>query len=247
MGLFAAIGGVIATVGGWISAGVSAVGNFFGGLGGTIGEWASKAFECIKTVAGKVWEKLPEIVKTVSNIIHSVLDALGIKSEEDPAILAYKAQMAEKSVEDFDGDTIAYIEYLKNEIKISKENQEIFDKLTPHEKAIYSVIGTATETRAIEQKTGLEIPPEVLPELYKIHESGTVELSGKVLLGVMTRLKEQGITNIGDVVDYLKGEGDGNTVKTGDALETALKEQGIENAEDVIADCQTAVRKEIAE
>lgn len=240
-----AIGTAVTTVGGWIASAGTAIGGFIGKIGGTIATWAHKAIEGIKTIAGKVWDKIPEIVETSGKVIHSVSDALGVQSEEDPAMLAYKAEISDKKLEDFDGDTVAYIEHLKNKIKLDKEKQEKFEKLNPHQKAVYGVVGSSMETRAIEQKAGVIIPPEVYPEIYRLKESGAVELSGTAIVGIMETLKEKGITNMGDAIDYLKGKGEGNTVKTGDALEDALKKEGVSNAEDVIADWQTAVRKEV--
>lgn len=247
--LIGAIATAVTTVAGWVASAGTAImasaGGFLGKVGSTIATWAHKAIEGIKTIAGKVWDKIPEIVETSGKVIHSVSDALGVQSEEDPAMLAYKADISDKKLEDFDGDTVAYIEHLKNKIKLDKEQQKKFEKLTPHQKAVYGVVGSSMETRAIEQKAGVVIPPEVYPEIYRIKESGAVELSGTAIVGIMETLKEKGITNMGDAIDYLKGKGEGNTVKTGDALEDAMKKEGVSNAEDVIADWQTAVRKEV--
>lgn len=229
MGLFSAIGSVISSVGSFISGAISSIGSAIGGF-------AKSAFSIIA--------KLPipgldimNIVSIAAKIIHAVVDFLGIKSEEDPEILGAKAeQKNEKNLEDFDNDVEAYIKYLKEEVELDKER---FDKMTPEEKMGCKAIGMALETKAVEEKIGgIEISPECLATLTKIQSAG-INIDAKELVGIVQVLKEQGITNLNDVVEFLDGKGNSDRIKTGEALTTALGDGAITK----ILDLQDAVRK----
>lgn len=228
MGVFSAIGSFISGVGSFISGAVSAIGSAISGF-------AKSAFSIIA--------KLPipgldvfNIISIAAQIIHSVVDFLGINSEKDPEILGAKAEQSDKSLEDFDNDVEAYIKYLKEEVELDKEK---FEKMTPEEKAGCKVIGMTLETKAVEEKIGgIEISPECLATLIKIQASG-INIDAKELVGIVQTLKKSGITNLNDVVEFLDGKGSSDRIKTGEALAAALGEV----ATTKILDLQDAVRK----
>lgn len=224
---------------GWISSAISAVGSFIGGAASTIGS----AISGFAKSAFSIFAKLPipglEIINIVSiaaKIIHSVVEFLGIKSEEDPEVLGAKAEQSDKSLEDFDNDVEAYIKYLKEEVKLDKER---FDNMTPEERMGCKAIGMSLETKAVEEKIGgIEISPECLATLTKIQTAG-INIDAKELVGIVKILKEQGVTNMNDVVDFLDGKGDSDRIKTGEALSAALGDGSTSK----ILDLQDAVRK----
>ena len=220
MGLFSAIGSVISSVGSFISGAVSSIGSAIGGF-------AKSAFSIIAKLPIPELDII-DILSIASKIIHAVVDFLGIKSKAE--------QKNEKNIEDFDNDVEAYIRYLKEEVELDKER---FDKMTPEEKMGCKAIGMALETKAVEEKIGgIEISPECLATLTKIQSAG-INIDAKELVGIVQAFKEQGITNLNDVVEFLDGKGSSDRIKTGEALATALGDGAITK----ILDLQDAVRK----
>lgn len=224
---------------GWISSAISAVGGFISSAASTIGSaisgFAKSAFGIIAKLPIPGLE-LINIISIAAKIIHAVVDFLGIKSEEDPEVLGAKAEQSDKSLEDFDNDVEAYIKYLKEEVELDKER---FDTMTPEERMGCKAIGMALETKAVEEKIGgIDISPECLATLTKIQSAG-INIDAKELVGIVQVLKEQGITNMNDVVEFLDGKGSSDRIKTGEALTTALGEGAITK----ILDLQDAVRK----
>lgn len=224
---------------GWISSAISAVGSFISSAATTIGT----AISGFAKSAFGIMAKLPipgleidNIISIAAKIIHAVVDFLGIKSEEDPEILGAKAEQSDKSLEDFDNDVEAYIKYLKEEVELDKEK---FDKMTLEEKMGCKAIGMALETKAIEGKIGgIDISPECLATLTKIQSAG-INIDAKELVGIVQVLKESGVTNLNDVVEFLDGKGSSDRIKTGEALAAALGD-GVTAK---ILDLQDAVRK----
>lgn len=224
---------------GWISGIISTVGSFISSAASTIGsvisEFAKSAFGFIAKIPIFRLE-LANIISIAAKIIHEVVNFLGIKSEEDPEVLGAKAEQSDKSLEDFDNDVETYIQYLKEEVEFDKER---FDKMTPEEKMGCKAIGMALETKAVEEKIGgIEISPECLATLIKIQSAG-INIDAKELVGIIQILKEQGITNMNDVVELLEGKGNSDRIKTGEALAIALGA----GATIKILDLQDAVRK----
>lgn len=228
MGLFSGIGNFISTVGSFISSVASSIGSAVSGF----------AKSAVSIIA-----KLPipgldivNILSAAAKIIHAVVDFLGIKSEEDPEILGAKATQSDKGLEDFDDDVEAYIKHLKDEVELDKEK---FDKMTPEEKLGCKAIGMALETKAVEGKIGgIEISPECLATLIKIQSAG-IHIDAKELVGIVQALKESGVTNLNDVVEFLDGKGSSDRIKTGEALAAALGD----GATTKILDLLDAVRK----
>ena len=224
---------------GWISSAISAVGSFISSAASTIGTavsgFAKSAFGIIAKLPIPGLE-LINVISIAAKIIHAVVEFLGIKSEEDPEVLGAKAEQSEKSLEDFDNDVEAYIKYLKEEVELDKER---FEKMTPEERMGCKAIGMALETKAVEEKIGgIEISPECLATLTKIQSAG-INIDAKELVGIVQALKEQGITSMNDVVEFLDGKGSSDRLKTGEAMTTALGD----GAATKIMDLQDAVRK----
>lgn len=224
---------------GWISSAISAVGSFISSAASTIGTavsgFAKSAFGIIAKLPIPGLE-LINVISIAAKIIHAVVEFLGIKSEEDPEVLGAKAEQSEKSLEDFDNDVEAYIKYLKEEVELDKER---FEKMTQEERMGCKAIGMALETKAVEEKIGgIEISPECLATLTKIQSAG-INIDAKELVGIVQALKEQGITNMNDVVEFLDGKGSSDRLKTGEAMTTALGD----GAATKIMDLQDAVRK----
>lgn len=227
MGFFS---GIISGIG-------SAVREFVGGIGGKIGGvirgFAEKAVDVIENIPNLDFRK---IISSIGNVIQGIAQVLGIKVEEDPAILGAKVEQGDKKMEDFDNDVENYIQYLREEVKLDKEK---FNRMTEEEKLGCKVVGMSLETKAIEAKIGdVEISPECLATLAKIDSEG-IHIDARDLVKIINILKSEGITNLNDVVEFLEGKGESDRIKTGEALEKALGE----GAQDKIYELQDAVRK----
>lgn len=220
LGLVAgAIGGLISGAVSFVSGAVSTIGaTVCGAAKGFIGAVAKIGIDSIGAIK--------EAVGFVGKIMHTIAEiVLNMDLKDSSEELGAKAVQAEKGIEDFDGDAEAYIKYLQDEIKLDRAR---FEKMSPEEKLGCEAIGITLETKVVEQKLGgVEIPVESLAELGKIHMAG-IAIDAAKLLNIIKELKESGITNLNDVVDYLEGKGDSDRVKTGEALKNAMGEGAAE-------------------
>lgn len=223
MGFFSTIIGVVGSV-------ISGAVSFISGAVSTVGTavcGAAKGFiGAVAKIGVETVGAIKEAVGFVGEIMHSIAEiVLGIDLEDSSEELGAKAVQAEKGIEDFDGDAEAYIRYLKNEIELDKVR---FNKMTEEEKLGCEAIGITLETKAVEQKLGgVEIPEESLAELGKIRMAG-IDIDAAKLLSIIKALRESGITNMNDVVDYLEGKGDSDRIKTGEALKSAMGEEALD-------------------
>ena len=191
---------------------------------------APKLNESMKCFAEKMLElseKYPSItefakvIDKAADILGDALYVLGIKAE--PAdVMGVKASQAEKGIDEFDSIE-AYIDYLREEIKLDKEK---FDSLSTDERIAYSVTGLALEGGAIGEKLGMEIPADIVEMVAKISEIGKLVVETKELLSMALNLKNDGITNLSDISDCIKGTGNSDRLKTGEML---LKELNVLN------------------
>lgn len=164
-------------------------------------------------------EKYPSIaefaqmIDKAADIMGDVLYALGINA--DPAdVMGAKIAQAEKGIDDFDSIE-AYISYLKDEIELDKEK---FESLSTEERVAYSITGMAVEAGAIGEKLGVEIPADAVELVAKIAAIGKIVVEAKEIISLVSNIKEEGIDNLSDICDCLKGSGDSDRLKTGEAL-----------------------------
>lgn len=236
--------GIISFIGGIVSGAASVISGIASTVGTAISTFAAGA---VKTMS-KVLEVVPEVMRpsltrvfeVVSNVIHAIADLLGIKGEEDPTVTGMKAEQADKKPEDFDS-TQDYIEYLKNDIELDKEK---FAKMSEDEKLGYRAIGLSLETKAVEEKMGVEVGQDMLDVLTKIKLSDKVDISAADLLHIMQTLKKNNITNMDAFAEYLTGKGTSDRVETGIALKEAIKDmEGIEDPQAYLDSMKNAVRQ----
>lgn len=180
---------------------------------------APKLQELMKSFADRMIElskeypsiaEFAKMVDTAADIMGDVLHALGINS--DPAdVMGAKIVQADKESDEF--DTIqAYIEYLKNEVELDKEK---FDALSTEEKVAYGIVGMAVEANAIGEKLGVEISADVVEMAAKIAGIGKIAVEAKEVISVISNLKDEGISNLNDLCDCIKGSGNSDRLKTG--------------------------------
>lgn len=98
---------------------------------------------------------------------------------------------------------------------------------------------------SIEEKIGaIKISPECIEFLAKIQMVSDIAISSKNLVELLNSLKSSGIINMNDVVDYFKGIGDSDRIKTGLAIRDAISNfKNIEDTNDYIENIKQAVRQ----
>lgn len=203
MGFFSevvgAIGCAVSAIGSAFVSGVSSIcstigGAFFGGAGGI----AELATAIVGPMIGA-----PEIsillaaVRAVAEIVCAIAENLGIKEkEETPEELGMKAEEAKKKPEDFDSAQ-QYIEYLRKEVEIDQKKVET---LSEEDRARYAAIGTGIYIKGIEERYGIKAPGEFWRTMADRH------LSGEAVASCLDAFKEDGIGDMSDLSDYLKGQ-----------------------------------------
>ena len=151
-----------------IFSGIASVGAAIVGAVVSIAEHVGPMIgECAKVIMEKIKDldiDIPKCINMIGDIVEILTKIFDIDSEPQE-VLGAKAEQAEKTIEDFDNDTIAYINYLKNEIQLDKEK---FNSLSQEEKLGYKVTGIAIESQALSQKMDIEITPDALVLIPKL-------------------------------------------------------------------------------
>lgn len=189
-------------------------------------------------------EKYPSIaefaqmIDKAADIMGDILFALGINADPVDELGAKIAQ-ADKGVDDFESIE-AYITYLKNEIELDKEK---FEALSEEERVAYTITGMAVEAGAIGEKLGIEIPADVVEIVAKVAEIGKVVVDAKELISLIGNLKDEGIVNLNDVCDCIRGTGDSDRLKTGEVLVKVLDALKPNEGKDVLNEIIDEVRE----
>lgn len=189
-------------------------------------------------------EKYPSIaefaqmIDKAADIMGDILFALGINADPVDELGAKIAQ-ADKGVDDFESIE-AYITYLKNEIELDKEK---FEALSEEERVAYTITGMAVEAGAIGEKLGIEIPADVVEIVAKVAEIGKVVVDAKELISLIGNLKDEGIVNLNDVCDCIRGTGDSDRLKTGEVLVKVLDVLKPNEGKDVLNEIIDEVRE----
>lgn len=220
MGFFSsigsAIGSALSSIGSAISSGISSIcsaigGAFFSGVGGI----AALATSLI--IPGVGLPELIVVVGFIARVVSEIAEALGLKEkDETPEELGMKAEEADKKPEDFDSIE-AYIEYLRNDVEIDKEKLK---ELSEEDKLKYAAIGTAINIKGIEEKYGVEMPGD----FWKT--ASDLKMSAQETRQYIESCKQNGITNMKDMSDYLRGSAPESGTKpnvVSDSIMDALK------------------------
>lgn len=223
------ISGALSAVGSVVCSGISNVcstigGAFFSGAGGI----ATLAASLIMPGLG-----LPEIllgVEIISAIVSEIAELLGLKDkEETPEELGMKAEISDKKPEDFDSIE-NYIEYLRNDVQVDRDKLE---SLSDEDKAKYAAVGTAINIKGIEEKYGIEATGEFWKTVAGL------ELTGEETKQYIESFKQNGITDMKDMSDYIRGFAPESGTKPGvvsDAIMDALKKNNPGLTEDELAE-----------
>lgn len=230
MGLFGAIGGALSAVGSAICSGIGGIcktigGALFTGAGG-IGTLATAI---IGPVLGSPQITLIIVaIQAVAAIVCAIAESVGLKDrDETPEELGMKAEKAEKKPEDFDS-TAAYIEYLRKEVEIDKKGME---ELSQEKKAQYAAVGISLYIKGIEEEYGMKAPGEFW------RAAADLGLSADDVKKYMETFRENGITDMADMSDYIKGyapRGGTEPRRVSDSMVESLKKIYPEMTEDGI-------------
>ena len=188
---------------GAVTAAVTAIGTAVSTVAASIAPIITTVGGALHKAITVVAAKLPPFLETVgkiANVVGTVAEILGLKKpgQDSPEELGMKAEQSDKKPEDFDNDYEAYINYLHNEVELDKEK---LGKLTPEEKAVHSIVGSAIYCEGARQKFGVD---EINPEL--IVYAAKIGLSAKEVMEVVKELKENGFGTQKECMDYLKGD-----------------------------------------
>ncbi|MBO4396509.1 MAG: hypothetical protein J5819_09215 [Eubacterium sp.] len=198
MGIFSGIWEGIKSIG-------KAVVGFVGKVASKIGPVVGKIAKTLGTIVGKIAPVI-EVAVTVFEIIHKIVHSLGkahgVEADDDAAEIGMKVEQDDKSIDDFDGNASEYLKYLKHNVKVDPEKLK---NLSPEEKVCYQAVGTSLETKALKEKSGIELTPECLAFFARIVNEKLKGNTEWVELFI-NKLSEAGINNSQDLMDYLLGK-----------------------------------------
>lgn len=183
-------------------------------------------------------EEFDKMIDKAASIMGDILEVLEINAGVAD-ILGIKITQSDKRRDDFD-TTDLYIKYLNNEVELDNVKLEM---LSIGERVVYSIIGIAVEVSVIGEKLKVEIPADIVGLIAKIAEVGKVVFEAKEMVTLITKLKEEGIFNLNDIYDCLKGTGDSDRLKTGEALMKAIEDIKPNKGKDIINELINEVRE----
>ena len=183
-------------------------------------------------------EGFAKIVSKAADFMGDVLYALGIESDRADVMGVKMSQPDTKGIEEFKSAE-DYISYLKNEVELDNAK---FDKMSPEEKAVYTIGGLAVQTEAVKEKLGIELSADAIELIGRIADSGKCDINAKDIIAFAESMKKDGITNMDDVCDCLKGTGNSDRLKTGESMLNALETLHPGEGNDIIDDLETVAR-----
>ena len=193
-------------------------------IGGFISTAASVIGPALSTAATFIATKLPAILQTASivvgaitSIVTNISKMLNIAPEdEQPDELGAKTlQEGTRPIKE--GETTQeYLDYLRNEVILDREK---YEKMTPEQKLNCEIIGDTMLAASIEEKTGVERPPEFLVA------AGKVQMGYQTVNALINAFSNNGIDSLGDYTKYIENDmSEKDAVKVGSAVREAIFE-----------------------
>lgn len=207
-----------------------------------VGPAIAKIGTKLAALASKIdWKKVGQVVDGASKLVSAVSKLVGVKNEDDPVVLAMKAEKAEKDRTQFP-TTQEYIEYLNKKVEMPTEQELEEVKKNPEKVMGYRLAGMAIEGDACGEKLGMELSPEFYLTVGKIQAASEVKLSAEQLVAILKDMKKSGVTTL-DVSNYLEGKAEKEAAEDiGDKLSNAVSAIGGIDAEECIADWKNGIR-----
>lgn len=216
--------GLIGAIGSAIGAAASSISS---AIGGAIGGMTSN----IMSITGPLVniKMAMETIAVIAKVIVIIAEELGIldKDMNTEELGAKAAQPETKKSTEFES-TEAYIEYLKNEVKL---DQERFQGLSEEEKLACQAAGLSIMTKGVEEKMGVQIPVEYLQII------GQLKMTPQEVKAYMENFKENHIDSMKTMADYLSGKNMGENGSTvNQAIANAIRTINPRADEDEIQD-----------
>lgn len=233
--------GIGAAVLGAVAAGFKAVAATVVAVAAKVGPALAKIGTKLAALASKIdWKKVGQVVEGASSLIGAVSKLVGVKNEDDPMILAMKAEKAEKDRTQFE-TTQEYIDYLNKKCEMPTEQEIEEVKKDQSKKMGYQLMGMAIEGKAAGEKLGMELSPEFYLTVGKIQAASDVKVSAEQLVAILKEMKKSGLSTL-EVSNYLEGKAGEETEAIGEKFTESVSTISGIDAEECIAEWKTGVR-----
>lgn len=216
---------------------LTAIGSFISSAITTVGP-------VIASVADFVINKLPpsiEVAKIVmgaiTEIVSKVCEALYIAPADENAEELGAKTMQEDTRPKMEGETTQeYLDYLRNDVTLDKEK---FDKMSAEEKMACEAIGTTMKAKSIEEKTGVELPPEFLLTIAKS------KMRYEQVEKFINAFSQNGIDSMGQFTKYISNNmSKEESIRIGNTIKVAMKELSPELSDEDIRHEISAMKRE---
>ena len=209
------------------------LGAFIGGVASFLSTAVSTVGSAIVGVASTLIAKLPdlalakEVVGFIATVISKVAEFLGVgPKDENMEELGAKAMQEGIRPKMEEETTQEYLDYLRNEVVLDREK---YEKLSDTEKVACSTLGTTLVSKSIEEKTGVELPPEFLLSIAK------TKMRAEEITKFISEFGKNEIFNMGVLSDYLSNKLTESKVEKVDSIiVSSLKELNPDVSEQAI-------------
>lgn len=195
----------------------SAVGSFISGVVSTVGSFIASSATRLVTRLPEVVLAARVVIDVIATVISKVAEALGIApKDENPEELGAKSmQEGTRPRSDFES-TQEYLDYLRKDVKLDEEK---YAKMSDEQKIACSALGTTMVAKSIEEKAGVEVPPEFLETIYKS------KLRYEQVEKCINYFAYNGITSMGEMTKYITNDlSEDEASKIGGVIKDSLKE-----------------------
>lgn len=196
---------------------LAAIGGFFSAAISTVGPVISKVADVLINKLPPIIEVAKIVIGTISEVVSKVCGTLNIAPSDENAEELGAKTMQEGTRSKMDGETTQeYLDYLRNEVSLDKEK---FDKMTPEEKLACEALGTSMKAKSIEEKTGVELPPEFLITIAKS------KMKYQQVERFINAFSQSGISSMGEFTKYISNDmSESEAAKVGSVIKGAMRE-----------------------
>jgi len=198
--------------------------SLFTAIGGFISLAISTVGPVIATITDVLINKLPpaiEVAKVtiaaISVVVSELCEVLDIApSNEKVDELGAKVMQEDTRPKLEEESTQEYLDYLRNDVKL---NEEKYMSMSETEKIACEALGTSMLAKSIEEKTGIELPPEFLLTISKS------KLRYEQVEKFIHTFSENEIYSMGEFTKYISNNmSETEAVKVGGVVKEAIKE-----------------------
>ena len=217
--------GFFSTLASGISNACHAVCDFCGKIGGSVMSGISNTMTSLVTLLPPLHPAIPIVEIVIGKIIPFLAELLlGKPKEERPEDLGVKSEKAYEeeglTPEDFNS-VDEYIKYIRENIKIDKEELE---RMTAEDREKYAMVGSGLYTRSFEENYGVKIEPEFFNAVFRCGMDKSVD----TISAILKAMSDYGIKNSSVFDSYLSEKlepGSSLAYDMHDALKDVLKSE----------------------